>query len=126
MPAPTTAPSNASSLARAWLERAVTPTVAAATAAMISGFLLSMSISCNSEIRTATAAPQRSSSRYIDHAPTDLRTSMALRLAVPLLPDFSAATEIVMAALELALTDLLLFRSPYPTAPFDRSRARRG
>jgi hypothetical protein len=34
----------------------------------------------------------------------------ALPLAAPLLPEFSATTEMVMAALELAVKDLLLFR----------------
>ena len=64
--------------------------VAAATAAMISGFLLSMSISCNSEFRAA------------DYC--------AAAIVITVRPEFSAATEMAMAALELAVKDLLLFR----------------
>src|SRR6059036_2289378 len=111
MPAPTTAPSNASSLAYACVESAVTPTVAAVTVAMISDFLLSMSISCNSEFRIAdcgTAAIVIAVRRRCAYGLTHIND--ALPLAVPLLLELSAATEMVMAALELAVKDLLLFR----------------
>jgi hypothetical protein len=48
----------------------VTPTVAAATAAMISGFLLSMSISCNSEFLAADYGTAALSLRDVDDSPT--------------------------------------------------------